>query len=54
MGIEPARIQLSWVSASEGRKFAEVVAEVTKDIKELGPNRLFTDERQGNGTETTQ
>jgi F420-non-reducing hydrogenase iron-sulfur subunit len=49
MGVEPQRIQASWVSASEGGKFAEVVTEVTKDLKEVGPNRLFTDERQGSG-----
>ena len=50
LGIEPQRIQASWVSASEGAKFAEVVTEVTKDLKETGPNRLFIDERHGNGT----
>ena len=45
MGVEPQRIQASWVSASEGGKFTEVVAEVTKDLKEVGPNQLFADER---------
>ena len=43
MGIEPERFQASWVSASEGGKFAEVVAEITADLKKLGPNRLFND-----------
>jgi F420-non-reducing hydrogenase iron-sulfur subunit len=43
MGIEPERLQASWVSASEGGKFAEVVAEITADIRKLGPNRLFDD-----------
>jgi F420-non-reducing hydrogenase iron-sulfur subunit len=52
MGVEPQRVQVGWVSASEGQKFAEVVTEVTKEIKEIGPNRLFTDESQGHGTET--
>ena len=51
MGVEPQRVQVGWVSASEGRKFAEVVTEVTREIKEIGPNRLFADERQGCGTE---
>jgi F420-non-reducing hydrogenase iron-sulfur subunit len=37
MGIEPRRVQMSWVSASEGRKWAEVVAEITEDVKEIGP-----------------
>ena len=47
IGIEPQRFQASWVSASEGEKFAEVVAEVTKELKEIGPNQLFADERDG-------
>jgi len=52
VGIEPQRIQASWASASEGGKFAEVVTEVTKDLKEISPNRLFIDERDG--TKATQ
>ena len=44
MGVESQRVQVGWVSASEGRKFAEVVTKVTKEMKEIGPNRLFTDE----------
>jgi coenzyme F420-reducing hydrogenase delta subunit len=54
IGINPQRIQASWVSASEAEKFAEVVTEVTKGVKEVGPNRLFTSQRQGNGTKATQ
>jgi F420-non-reducing hydrogenase iron-sulfur subunit len=37
MGIDPRRIRMSWVSASEGKKFAEVISEVTRDIAVLGP-----------------
>jgi F420-non-reducing hydrogenase iron-sulfur subunit len=36
-GIERERVRLEWVSASEGEKFAEVVAEMTENIKKLGP-----------------
>lgn len=36
-GIEKERIQLHWVSASEGERFAKVVAEATDQIRELGP-----------------
>ena len=36
-GIEPERVWLEWVSASEGDKFAEVVTKMTEKIKELGP-----------------
>ena len=45
IGIDPQRIQASWVSASEGGKFAGVVTEVTKGIREVGPNELFASER---------
>jgi F420-non-reducing hydrogenase iron-sulfur subunit len=37
IGIDPRRFQMSWVSASEGTKWAEVVTEVLEDLKELGP-----------------
>jgi F420-non-reducing hydrogenase iron-sulfur subunit len=53
LGVNPKRFQASWVSASEGGKFAELVAEMTRELEELGPNRLFTDESGGNGTKTT-
>jgi len=36
-GIDPRRIQMSWVSASEGSKWAQVVTEVTDEIRALGP-----------------
>ena len=39
VGIEPCRVQFSWVSASEGSKFSEVVREVTEEIKALGPSK---------------
>ncbi len=43
MGVDPRRLQASWVSASEGGKFAELVNEMTQEIRKLGPNRLFTE-----------
>ena len=41
-GIENERVQLEWVSASEGRRFAEVVDKLTEQLKELGPCRVRT------------
>jgi coenzyme F420-reducing hydrogenase delta subunit len=41
MGIEPGRIQFSWVSSAESSKFVEVVNEVTAKAKGLGPNQNF-------------
>jgi hypothetical protein len=41
LGIETGRVQFSWVSAAEGGKFSQVVEEVTRDIKQLGPSSRF-------------
>ena len=38
IGLEPERVRLEWVSASEGSKFADVVDEFTETIRRLGPN----------------
>ncbi|TFF69243.1 MAG: hydrogenase iron-sulfur subunit [Promethearchaeota archaeon] len=34
------RVRLEWVSASEGNRFAEVVTEFTRKIKDLGPSPI--------------
>jgi F420-non-reducing hydrogenase iron-sulfur subunit len=39
-GMEPERLRLEWISASEGARFAKVVKDFTDKIKELGPNPL--------------
>jgi coenzyme F420-reducing hydrogenase delta subunit len=44
IGIPEERVQASWVSASEGAKFAQVAADVAKDIEKIGPNKLFAEE----------
>jgi F420-non-reducing hydrogenase iron-sulfur subunit len=36
-GIEPERVRLEWVSASEGERFGHVVDEFTEEIRKLGP-----------------
>lgn len=43
LGME-GRVHFSWVSASEGQRFAEVVAEVVEAVRNLGPNGAFTRE----------
>ena len=40
LGLEEERIRLSWVSASEGPRYADVIKEFTEKIKELGPNPI--------------
>ncbi len=41
LGIEQGRVQFSWVSAAEGGKFSQVIDEITRDIKRLGPMKIF-------------
>jgi len=36
-GINPKRLRLEFISASEGGRFATVVKEMVKDIQKLGP-----------------
>lgn len=38
-GIDRRRVRLEWISASEGKLFAEVVKDFTKELKSLGPLR---------------
>ena len=37
VGIDPRRVQMTWISASEGGKFAEVVKNATDELRKLGP-----------------
>ena len=39
-GIDPRRLRLEWVSASEGDRFAKVVNEMTEEMRQLGPLKL--------------
>jgi F420-non-reducing hydrogenase iron-sulfur subunit len=36
-GLEEGRFRLDWVSASEGDKFAQLVNEMTEQVRKLGP-----------------
>jgi len=37
LGIEPERFRHEWVSAAEGEKFSKLVAEITEQVRRLGP-----------------
>jgi coenzyme F420-reducing hydrogenase delta subunit len=39
LGLEPERLRVEWVSASEGVKFSKVVTDLTEKVKALGPAR---------------
>jgi len=36
-GIESERLRLEWISATEGRKLAQVATEFVEEIQKLGP-----------------
>ena len=40
MGIEKERLQLEWISASEGKQFSELVNNMTKTMLTLGPSKI--------------
>jgi F420-non-reducing hydrogenase iron-sulfur subunit len=39
-GIDPARLRLEWISASEGERFSKVITEFTNEIKGINDFRL--------------
>ena len=46
VSIDPKRYRLEWVSASEGKRFRQVVTEFVNQIKELGPMPKTGDKRE--------
>ncbi len=40
LNIDPERVQLAWISAAEGQRYADVVNDFTSKIESLGPNPL--------------
>jgi coenzyme F420-reducing hydrogenase delta subunit len=40
LGIEPERFRVEWVSASEGKRFSQVVSSFTEQLSQLGPRRI--------------
>jgi len=42
VGVDPRRFQVSWVSASEGDKFAKVVKDVVEELRRIGPQKRLT------------
>ncbi len=40
LGLEDERLQLQWISASEGSEFAAYINKVTEEIEAIGPSPL--------------
>jgi F420-non-reducing hydrogenase iron-sulfur subunit len=47
LGVEPERIRLEWISASEADKLRDVMNEMIEQVRALGPARLAVDDREG-------
>lgn len=45
IGVDKERFRMSWVSAAEGAKYAEVVTNFTNDIRPLGPQKKLKGDR---------
>lgn len=43
LGLDSNRIRLSWISASEGQRFVNVVTEFTSNLKKVGKNPIETE-----------
>lgn len=41
IGLEPGRVQFSWISSAESTKYVDVAKKVIESIKALGPNTHF-------------
>lgn len=39
-GFDPRRVWLRWISASEGKKFADTITDMVASLKEMGPNPM--------------
>ncbi len=48
IGLDPERLRLEWMSAAEGSRFAEVMDDFVRKLKELGP-RSHDADVAGNG-----
>ena len=40
MGFEKDRLKLAWISASEGKQFADLADEMTETVIALGPSKI--------------
>jgi F420-non-reducing hydrogenase iron-sulfur subunit len=43
LGWEVDRFRLEWISASEGKRFAQIMTDFTEKIRELGPLKIIHD-----------
>lgn len=42
-GLDPKRFWMSWISASEGQKFATFMSEIVSEVKKMGPIKGYNE-----------
>jgi heterodisulfide reductase subunit A len=45
LGLRPERVQLEWISAAEGQKFAKVMTELDRLLHEVTPEEVAEGQR---------
>ncbi len=45
MGLEPGRVQFSWISSAESTKYVQVINEVIETVRKLGPAKDFVKDK---------
>ena len=43
LGMSPERLRIDYISAAEGKKFAELITEMTEQMKALGKDRILAE-----------
>ncbi len=41
-GLEPERFRIEWIASSEAQKFADVMTQMTEELRALGPSPYNT------------
>jgi len=54
VGLEPQRLHLDWVSASEGERFANLVTSFVEDVRSLGPIKWWVSSDRSTETHRQQ
>ena len=54
LGIEDGRLRIDWVSAKESDKFVEIVHDMVKTVKALGPLRIVPSTSNGSHSPLTK
>ena len=49
-GLEPERFRIEWIASSEAQKFADVMTEMTENLRTLGPSPIAPGVEKGTGS----